>query len=88
MSISQAYRSIGKRVFIVIDVPDTKYGLHLYAGDTGIIDTGAGEIGFAPDRYAGMLKFAHEGIPFVAYCVLEGKQAGEPEQMELFEVSV
>ena len=73
MTIAQAYTNIGKRVHITIDVPDNKYGLHLYAGDTGIIDTGAGEIGFVPDRYVetyNLLKFAHEGVPFVEYCVL------------------
>lgn len=86
MTLTQAYAHIGKRVYITINVPDPKWGLHLYAGDTGIIDTGAGEIGFVPDRYQGaMLKYAHQGKPFVAYCVLEGTRIAEG-QMELFGV--
>jgi hypothetical protein len=90
MTIAEAYANIGKRVYITIDVPDTKWGLTpLYAGDTGVIETGAGEIGFTPDRYLPrwkILKYAHKGVPFVEYCVLANKQAGEtlPQQLELF----
>lgn len=89
MTTDEAHKHIGKRVAITIDVPDTKYGLPLFAGDTGVIGTGAGEIGFVPDRYlhiGNMLQYAYEGKPFVAYCVLEGKQACEPIQMALFDL--
>jgi hypothetical protein len=86
MTIAEAYANIGKRVYIVIGVPDSKYNMPLYAGDIGIIATGAGEIGFAPDRYEGLLQYAHEGTPFVEYCVLASKQTGDglPQQLELF----